>query len=56
MNNPDRFRANDQAVRFVKAFTSTGRPVAAICHGPWTLIEAALIVVESENVVILRSE
>ena len=31
---------NPQAVQFVKAFVATGRPIAAICHGPWTLIEA----------------
>ena len=38
--NPDRLRMNPQAVQFVKAFVATGRPIAAICHGPWTLIEA----------------
>ena len=38
--NPDRLRMNERAVEFVKAFTTTNRPVAAICHGPWTLIEA----------------
>ena len=38
--NPDRLRINESAVQFVKAFTATNRPVAAICHGPWTLIEA----------------
>lgn len=38
--NPDRLRMNERAVEFVKAFTMTNRPVAAICHGPWTLIEA----------------
>jgi protease I len=38
--NPDRLRINDRAVQFVKAFTMTNRPVAAICHGPWMLIEA----------------
>ena len=38
--NPDRLRINERAVQFVKAFTVTNRPVAAICHGPWTLIEA----------------
>jgi deglycase len=38
--NPDRLRINERAVQFVKAFTMTNRPVAAICHGPWTLIEA----------------
>lgn len=38
--NPDRLRTNEKAVQFVKAFTMSNRPVAAICHGPWTLIEA----------------
>jgi protease I len=38
--NPDRLRINERAVQFVKAFTMSNRPVAAICHGPWTLIEA----------------
>lgn len=38
--NPDKLRANAAAVRFVKAFVDSGRPIAAICHGPWTLIEA----------------
>jgi protease I len=38
--NPDHLRMNPQAVEFVKAFVDSGRPVAAICHGPWTLIEA----------------
>ena len=31
---------NHEAVAFVKAFAATGKPVAAICHGPWTLVEA----------------
>jgi protease I len=38
--NPDRLRMNPEAVAFVKHFTDAGKPVAAICHGPWTLIEA----------------
>ena len=38
--NPDKLRANRKAVEFVRAFVSSGRPIAAICHGPWTLIEA----------------
>jgi len=38
--NPDRLRVNAAAVRFVKAFVDSGKPIAAICHGPWTLIEA----------------
>ena len=31
---------NSEAVRFAKAFVDSGNPVAAICHGPWTLVEA----------------
>jgi protease I len=38
--NPDNLRMNPKAVEFVKHFTDAGKPVAAICHGPWTLIEA----------------
>jgi len=38
--NPDKLRMNPEAVQFVKAFFNAGKPVAAICHGPWTLIEA----------------
>jgi protease I len=38
--NPDKLRMNDSAVKFVKAFVDSGKPVAAICHGPWTLVEA----------------
>lgn len=38
--NPDKLRANPTAVRFVKHFVDSGKPIAAICHGPWTLIEA----------------
>jgi protease I len=38
--NPDKLRTNPKAVEFVKHFIDAGKPVAAICHGPWTLIEA----------------
>lgn len=38
--NPDHLRANDSAVEFVKSFVDAGKPIAAICHGPWTLINA----------------
>lgn len=38
--NPDKLRVNTDAVRFVRHFVETGKPIAAICHGPWTLIEA----------------
>jgi len=38
--NPDHLRMDPQAVEFVKHFVNERKPVAAICHGPWTLIEA----------------
>jgi protease I len=41
--NPDFLRADDDAVRFVRAFFEAGKPVAAICHGPWTLVEADVV-------------
>lgn len=41
--NPDQLRMNPKAVEFVKQFTDAGKPVAAICHGPWTLIEAGAV-------------
>ncbi|MEE4024904.1 type 1 glutamine amidotransferase domain-containing protein [Gordonia sp. PKS22-38] len=41
--NPDFLRANSDAVALVKAFVDAGKPVAAICHAPWTLIEAGVV-------------
>jgi len=41
--NPDKLRTNQQAVQFVRSFFDQGKPVAAICHGPWTLIEAGVV-------------
>jgi protease I len=41
--NPDQLRMIPEAVAFVKRFTDAGKPVAAICHGPWTLIEAGAV-------------
>lgn len=41
--NPDLLRMNGAAVRFVGEFFKRGKPVAAICHGPWTLIEAGVV-------------
>ena len=41
--NPDQLRMNKDAVRFVKDFMKAGKPVAAICHGPWTLIETSML-------------
>ena len=40
--NPDKLRMTDAAVAFVKAFGDAGKPIAAICHGPWTLINAGI--------------
>jgi protease I len=41
--NPDKLRTDGDAVAFVKSFASAGKPIAAICHGPWTLIEAGVV-------------
>lgn len=41
--NPDKLRMNDKAVALVKAFLDTGKVVAAICHGPWMLVEAGAV-------------
>jgi protease I len=38
--NPDKLRTDPRAVAFVKSFFDAGKPVAAICHGPWTVIES----------------
>ena len=41
--NPDFLRSNDAAVAFARSFFDAGKPVAVICHGPWTLIEADVV-------------
>ena len=41
--NPDQLRQLPQAVAFVRAFFDSGKPVAVICHGPWTLVEADVV-------------
>ena len=41
--NPDFLRADEDAVAFVRAFFDQAKPVAAICHGPWTLIDAGVV-------------
>jgi protease I len=43
VHNPDKLRMDTQAVAFVRAFFEQGKPVAAICHGPWTLVEADVV-------------
>lgn len=40
--NPDKLRMDATAVSFVRDFVRSGKPVAAICHGPWTLLEAGV--------------
>ena len=41
--SPDKLRMNTAAVQFVRSFVNEGKPIAAICHGPWTLIEAGAV-------------
>lgn len=41
--NPDHLRMNPDAVRFTRTFFDAGKPVAAICHGPWLLVEADVV-------------
>lgn len=41
--NPDKLRMNNKAVGFIKSFFDAEKPVAAICHAPWTLIEADVV-------------
>ena len=48
MFNPDTLRTNDDALKFTRDFFKQHKPVAAICHGPWLLVEADLV--KSKNV------
>ena len=41
--NPDKLRMNEAVVATIRAFADAGKPVAAICHGPWLLIEAEVV-------------
>jgi protease I len=41
--NPDKLRRNEKVLQFVRAFFDAGKPVGAICHGPWTLIDAGVV-------------
>ena len=41
--NPDFLRTDDQAVAFIRGFFDQAKPVAVICHGPWTLVEADVL-------------
>ncbi len=41
--NPDRLRADEDAVRFVREFAEQRKPIGVICHGPWTMVEADVV-------------
>ena len=43
VGNPDQLRMHEDAIALIREFASTGKPVAAICHGPWLLVEADLL-------------
>ena len=43
VGNPDQLRADENVVRLTRAFFEQGKPVAAICHGPWVLVEAGVL-------------
>ena len=41
--NPDKLRLEEKAINFIRGFVQAGKPIAAICHGPWTLINAGAV-------------
>ncbi|WP_309603343.1 type 1 glutamine amidotransferase domain-containing protein [Sphingomonas sp.] len=43
VGNPDRLRTEATAIELIRAFADAGKPVAAICHGPWLLVEADVV-------------
>jgi len=43
VGNPDQLRADENVVQFTRDFFEQGKPVAAICHGPWVLVEAGVV-------------
>jgi protease I len=43
VSNPDQLRVDSDAVSFVKGFVDSGKPIAVICHGSWTLVEADVV-------------
>jgi protease I len=43
VGNPDAMRTNEDAVRFVRDFVESGKPVGVICHGPWMLVESGAV-------------
>ena len=43
VRNPDQLRMNDRAIQLIRDFADQGKPIGAICHGPWLLVEADLL-------------
>lgn len=43
VSNPDQLRTKEEAIALIREFANTGKPVAAICHAPWLLVEADLL-------------
>lgn len=43
VRNPDALRTHEGAIRLIRAFDCAGKPIAAICHGPWLLVEADIV-------------
>ena len=43
VRNPDHLRMNDRAIQLIRDFADQGKPIGAICHGPWLLVEADLL-------------
>jgi protease I len=41
--NPDKLRHNSKVLQFVRSFANSNKPIAAICHAPWTLIDAGIV-------------
>lgn|SRR5690606_23328641 len=41
--NPDTLRTSSESIRFIREFARENKPIAAICHGPWTLIDAGIV-------------
>jgi len=54
--NPDQLRIKPEAVRFVKHFVDADKPVAAVCHGPWTLLEAGGVWRTHDDIVALAED
>ena len=54
--NPDHLRMDPAAVNFVKQFVSSGKPTAAICHGPWTLIETGALEGQNRHLMALKTD